>query len=104
MTDAPALVLVPMEPTAKMYSEGLAVVNRALNPPDSVYAAMLSASPYIGGVPVEVVERMAEALFNIRNQGAPKRAWKESKLLHGEYQEAVRTVLRAAGLKVADNG
>jgi len=103
MTDAPALILVPIKPTAKMYSEGLAVVNRTLNPPDSVYAAMLSASPYIDGVPVEVVERMARAMFHDRY--APAHHFEqESDDQKQRFRQYARAALLAAGIKVADNG
>jgi hypothetical protein len=105
-------VLVPMEPTAKMYSEGLAVVNRTLNPPDSVYAAMLSASPFIDGVPVDVVERMARAIANSEGWDNWDTAQHCGDTMHGNdpdderngYRDMARAALTAAGLKVADNG
>jgi hypothetical protein len=115
MTDAPTLILVPAKITREMQRayfdsidkhmklvETSAFFGRHTNN-EIAYGAMLSASPFIEGVPVEVVERCAIAAFV--DEYTSLQEWHAQAEGAREYWRSnARTVLLAAGLKVADNG
>jgi hypothetical protein len=101
MTDAPALVLVPMDATEQI--RRAVEAGNALYTGEAVWQKALSASPFIDGVPVEVVERCAIAMW--------ADGWRDLDdwaSRHDSVKEMFRTLaraaLRAAGIKVADNG
>ena len=107
MTDAPALILVPMEPTGEMLDAANSAALFSVG-----YARAVSASPFIEGVPVEVVERMARAIANSEGWDNWDTAQHCGDTMHGNdpdderngYRDMARAALRAAGIKVADNG
>jgi hypothetical protein len=113
MTDAPALVLVPMDATEQI--RRAVEAGNALYTGEAVWQKALSASPFIDGVPVEVVERCAQEVYwrdpmiasvsyPSGYNSAPIDWQKAPEYRRKECIAIVRTVLRAAGIKVADNG
>lgn len=111
MTDAPALILVPATITPEMawHLESAFANPKAPSPVhaanwQTAYSGALSASPYIDGVPVEVVERCAAELFAKRLVCHPRDFAHCPDTEKEQWRILVRTVILAAGIKVADNG
>ncbi len=102
MTDAPVLALVPMDATEQI--RRAVEAGNALYTGEAVWQKALAASPFIDGVPVDVVEQCAANLY-AEQMVCPAEGYKNlSEPNKEQWRDLVRTVLLAAGLKVADNG